>query len=160
MGKLLPVLLGAFLLALVGQAQQPSPAQAAYLDAYVEMLRADVRGEKIALISQALLFTEQEAAFWPLYNQYDRELNQLNNQRIALIKDFAANFSTMTDEKATGLANRLLDWEENRVKFKRRYFSEFNKVLTPIKAARLLQLENKVNLLIDLQISAQVPLVE
>jgi len=105
-------------------------------------------------------FTEQEAAFWPLYNQYDRELNQLNNQRIALIKDFAANFSTMTDEKATELANRLLDWEENRVKFKRRYFSEFNKVLTPIKAARLLQLENKVTLLIDLQIAAQVPLVE
>jgi hypothetical protein len=133
------------------------------MDAYVDMLRSDIRGKKIALISQAIPLTDEEAAaFWPLYRKYDGDLNRLNDERLALIKDYAASYNarTVTDAKATELATRFFDWEERRVALKRQYFKEFSRALPALKAARLVQLENKVNLLIDVQIAAEVPLME
>ena len=142
-------------------AQEQKQSDAAYLDAYIEMARSDLKTEKTALITQAIPMTEQEsAAFWPLYRKYDLDLNQLNDERVALIKDYAANYQTMTDAKAQELADRMLAWDEKRVMLKKQYFAQFSKVLPAAKAARLLQIENRIGLLIDLQIAANVPLID
>ena len=142
-------------------AQEQKQSDAAYLDAYIEMARSDLKTQKTALITQAIPMTEQEsAAFWPLYRKYDLELNQLNDERLSLIKDYAASYQTMSDAKAKELADRMLAWEEKRVKMKKHYFDEFRKVLPAVKAARLLQIENHIGLLIDLQIASNVPLIE
>ncbi len=149
------------LLAVPVVAQQQKQSDAAYLDAYIEMARSDLKTQKTAIITQAIPLTEQEsAAFWPLYRKYDLALSQLNDERVTLIKDYAANYQTMTDAKAKELADRMLAWDESRVKMKKQYFAQFNKVLPAAKAARLLQLENRIGLLIDLQIAAGVPLIE
>ncbi len=142
-------------------AQEQKQSDAAYLDAYIEMARSDLKTQKTAIITHAIPLTEQEsAAFWPVYRKYDLALNQLNDQRVALIKDYAANYQTMTDAKAKELADRMLAWDEKRLKLKKQYFAQFNKVLPAAKAARLMQIENRIGLLIDLQIAANVPLVE
>lgn len=170
--KKLLTLVVLFALAAPVVAQEQKQSDAAYLDAYIEMARSDLKTQKTALITQAIPLTEQEsAAFWPLYRKYDLELNQLNDERLSLIKDYAASFQTMTDAKAKELTDRMLAWEEKRVKMKKQYFGsfvkakkqylgEFRKVLPAAKAARLLQLENRIGMLIDLQIAANVPLVE
>lgn len=150
-----------FVLAIPVVAQEKKQSDAAYLDAYIEMARSDLKTEKTAIITQAIPMTEQEsAAFWPVYRKYDLELNQLGDERLRLIKDYAANYKTMTDAKAKELADRMLAWDEKRVKMKKQYFAQFSKVLPAAKAARLLQLENRIGLLIDLQIAANVPLIE
>ncbi len=160
MKKLLTVIV-LFALTAPVVAQEEKQSDAAYLDAYVEMARSDLKTQKTAIITQAIPLTEPEsAAFWPLYRQYDLELNKVNDERVALIKDYAASYQTMTDAKAQELADRMLAWDEKRVELKKAYFGKFRKVLPAVKAARLLQIENRISMLIDLQIAASVPLIE
>ena len=145
-------------LLLIGTAAQ---GQDYDVDAYLEMLRSDVKTEKIAIITEVMDFTEEESsAFWPEYRKYEFDLAKITDQRIALIKDFAAHYDKMTDEKAKELIDTSIKLQEKRLDLKKKYFKSFQKVLPTIKAAKLIQLENQINLLIDLQIAAELPLIE
>ena len=54
------------------------------LRAYVELLRSDLRTQKVAVITEMMQFTEAEdAAFWPVYREYELELSRLNDERLA-----------------------------------------------------------------------------
>ena len=140
------------------RAQEQKQDAGANINAYIEMLRSDVRTHKTALIGQAIPMTDKEsAAFWPVYRKYDAEMAKLGDERLTIIKDYAAHYDKMNDEKARELGNRTLAWEEKRVKLKKQYFEEFNKVLPAMKAAKLIQFESRINLLIDLQIASEVP---
>jgi hypothetical protein len=144
------------------QKQAQEPSDGAYLDAYVEMARSDLRTQKTAIITQAVPMTDKEsAAFWPVYRKYDLELNQLGDKRVALIKDYANSYNSgvITEAKAKELADRALAWEGERVALKKKYYAEFTKVLPAVKATRLMQVESRIALLIDLQIASGVPLV-
>src|SRR5689334_18840572 len=56
--------------------------------AYVELLRSDIRAEKVAIITEVMQFTEAEdAKFWPVYRQYEVDLAKINDDRMALIKE-------------------------------------------------------------------------
>src|SRR4051812_39028888 len=72
------------------QTANPSESRDLNLRAYVELLRADVRAEKVAILTEMMEFTEKEdAAFWPIYREYDVELSRINDTRVALIADYA-----------------------------------------------------------------------
>ena len=142
-------------------AQDKKQSEGAYLDAYIEMARSDLKTQKTALIAQAVPLTDSESAvFWPLYRKYDLDFNRLSDERVAIIKDYAANYTGMSEAKAKELADRTLAWEQKRVELKKKYFAEFNKVLPAVKAARIMQVETRINILIDLQIASGVPLME
>lgn len=145
-------------LLLIGTAAQ---AQDYDVNAYLEMLRSDVKTEKIAIITEVMEFTEEESsAFWPVYRKYEFDLAKITDQRIALIKDYAAHYNEMTDEKAKELIDTSIKLQEKRLDIKKKYFKSFQKVLPTIKAAKLTQLEQQINLLIDLQIAAELPLIK
>src|SRR4051812_44663682 len=81
------------------------------LRAYVELLRSDVRSQKVAILTELMDFSETEdAAFWPIYRQYDVELSALNDGRVRLIADYAKNFDSMTDAPADRIARGALDF--------------------------------------------------
>lgn len=149
------------MLLMTGAAFAQDSTGTAELDAMVEMLRSDINTQKVAVINEVLRFTDAEStAFWPIYRQYDLELSKIGDQRLALIKDFAKNYENMTDDKAKELAKGILDLQEKRVKLKKKYFNKIDKVLPSIKAVQFLQLENRIEMLIDLQIAAEVPIIE
>jgi hypothetical protein len=155
MKNLILVLFG---LLLIGTAVQ---GQDYDVDAYIEMLRSDVKTEKIAIITEVMDFTEEESsAFWPMYREYELDFSKLGDQRIALIKDYAAHYNEMTDEKAKELISTSIKLQEKRLSLQKKYFKSFQKILPTIKAAKLIQLENQINLLIDLQIAAELPLIK
>jgi len=130
-------------------------------DAYIELLRSDVKTKKVAIITEAMQFTNEEAkAFWPVYREYEFELTKIGDGRLELIKDYAQNYETMTDEKAKELVDRALKLEGKRTKLKKKYFKKFDKVLSSKTAAKFFQLENQINLLIDLQIASELPLIK
>jgi hypothetical protein len=79
---------------------------------------------------------------------------------LAIIKDYAENFEAMTNEKAKELMDRSIKNNENVLKLKKKFFKEFQKVLPAIKAARFMQVENQIGLLVDLQIASELPLIE
>jgi hypothetical protein len=146
-----------------GQAQQPADREtkALNLQAYAELLRSDVRTQKVAIIAQVMEFTEAEdAAFWPIYREYDAEMSKLGDERVALIAEYAGSYSKMTDAIAEKLAATALDLETRRQAAKARCYDRVKKALSPRTALRFLQVEHQLQLLIDLQISAALPIVK
>ena len=130
-------------------------------DDLIEILRSDLKTQKVAIITDAMEFTEQESGvFWPLYKEYDFELTKLNDLRIATVKDFANNFDTMTDVKAEELIKQSLKFQKDRVSLREKYFKKFKKILPMIKAAKFMQVENQLTNFIDAQLSAEIPLIE
>lgn len=131
------------------------------VDSFIELLRSDLRTEKKAIITEVMQFSETEAtAFWPIYRKYEFDLDKIGDARIALIKDYADNYQTMTDTKAAELIEKAFKFREERLKLGKKYFREVSTALSPTKAAKWTQLENQIQLLIDLQINAELPLVE
>jgi hypothetical protein len=102
----------------------------------------------------------QAAAFWPLYNQYDVEQTKLADQKLALVQDYAKNFMSMTDAKADQLARRALELDDQRQALRKKYYDLFKKALPTVLVVRFFQLENQIQLVVDLQIAANLPIIE
>lgn len=134
-------------------------AEKAYVEAGIEVKRTDLRKQKREIIRALTTFTDaQEKTFWPVYDNYEKELMKVNDLRLGVIKDYAANYATLTDAKALDLAARSMDFQEKRMALRKTYMEDLKKILPGILVARLMQLENQTDLLIDLEIAAQVPL--
>jgi hypothetical protein len=130
-------------------------------DDFLEILRSDLKTQKVALITEAMEFTEQESGvFWPLYKEYDFELTKLNDMRVATIKDFANNYDTMTDQKADELINQSIKFQKQRVELREKYYKKFKKILPVIKAAKFMQVENQLTNFIDAQLGVEIPLIK
>ena len=133
----------------------------ANLGAYVELLRSDIRTQKVAIITEMMQFSEEEdARFWPIYREYEVELAKINDDRIALITEYAEAYKKLTNEMADSMVTRALDLEARRNALKAKYFERFKSVLPAVTAARFLQVENQLLLLLDLQIAAALPVIE
>src|SRR3954447_8645760 len=112
-------------------------AKSLNLTAYAELLRSDVRAEKVAILTEVMGFTEAEdAAFWPIYREYDGEMAKLGDQRMALISEYAANYSTLTDPIAEKLAATALDLEARRRAVLAKYFERVKTAVSPRTALR------------------------
>ena len=136
-------------------------ARARNLNAYAELLRSDIREQKVALISGMMQFSEaDDQKFWPVYREYEGELSSINDQRLALIREYAQAYEKMTDEIANRLAHAALDLEARRNALKTKYYERLTTILPARTAARVLQVENQILLLLDLQIAASLPVIE
>jgi hypothetical protein len=129
------------------------------IDSYIEMLRTDVANARKSLADAALNLPDDKAtAFWPVYRNYQLEADAWGDKRLALIKDYAANFDKMTDAKASELAKQVFANQKSRTTLLEKYYKEFSKVIGPSMAARAIQVELAINNLIDLQIATELPL--
>ena len=136
-------------------------AQDASREAYIELLRSDVRAGKVEIITEVMAFTaEQSSTFWPVYRKYELELSEITDDKVKLIKEYTKLYDQMTDAKAKQMIKKSFDLEEKQLKLKKKYFSKFEKALSPIIAAKFVQLENQINRLIDVQIAMELPLIE
>ncbi len=152
-------------LAAAASAQPPKPApddpRSINLRAYTELLRGDVRAQQVAILTELMDLTEaEEAVFWPIYREYDAELAKLNDERVALIAEYAAAYDQMSDATADRLAHAALDLDARRQSLIAKYYERVKAALSPKLAARFLQVEHQLLTLIDLQISAALPVVK
>jgi hypothetical protein len=159
--KLMTAVLMTALIAISVPALAQSGEQSGEMNDMIELLRSDVQTQKKAIMTNAMAMTEAESeAFWPIYNEYQNELRKIGDARVKLIKDYAANYDTMTDEMATELVKRSLKTQEDRLNLYKKYNGKLAKALSPRMAARWLQTEHAVNTLIDVQVASQLPLME
>lgn len=143
--------------------QKPAASETreANIKTYVELLRKDIKTSKVAILSELMNLSPEEAAkFWPVYNEFDRALTTLGDEKVSLIRQYAQNYSAMTPPVATKLALGALDLEDRRTQLKRQYFLRLSQVLNPIIAARYLQIENQLEKIFDLQVASSLPIVE
>ena len=137
------------------------PVDAGNLRAFIELARSDIRTEKTLIIAQNMKFTDDEAVeFWALHNDYSNELNKLLDERLELLKQFAATYEVMTDKQAADLAGKVFNWEEKRTKLKRTWFKKFSQVVPAKKAAQFFQIENQLNAALELRLAASLPLIK
>ena len=131
------------------------------IDEYIDLLRKDVRSVTKQVIAANLDLTDDEAVkFWPIYNQYAAELAKINDTKIALIKEYAQNYTVMTDEQAEAYVKGRAGVEESVNNLQLKYFPVFRRVLSGKTAARFFQIEWRISLMIDLQLASQMPLIQ
>ena len=120
-----------------------------------------MRAQKVAFITELMEFTDAEdKAFWPIYRAYDVELSAINDERVTGIEEYARNYDKVSDALADKLATKALELEGRRTALKEKYYARLKTALSAKTAARFLQVENQLLLIIDLQIAASLPIVK
>jgi hypothetical protein len=141
-------------------AQAAKPAAPPDLDQLISLLRKDVRASKADILGKTMeLDAAQSAAFWPVYKRYEAERQALGDEKFNIIQDLADHFAEINDAKAKGLLERSFVVEDKRMALEKRYKDEFLKILPAKTVARFFQVETRLNNLINLKLSSQIPLV-
>jgi len=131
------------------------------MDHQLELLRKDIRSIKKQLIAENLTLTDSEATkFWQVYEQYSAETERINDTKTAVIKEYSEDYGTLTDDQADNLIRRWLDTDIEQTKLRQQYVPIFRKVLPGKKAATFFQLDRRISMMIDVQLTSQLPLVQ
>lgn len=137
------------------------PALAQNMDNYIEVAREVLNTEKKAVIAENMILTDAESGpFWELYNEFNAELYKAHTKRVEIIKEFAANYESMSPAKADELWTRSMAYQGELLNLNKKYYNKFKKVIPADKAALYFQLENKIATLISAQLAVEIPLVE
>lgn len=131
------------------------------LDEQIALTRQSAHTDRKIIIMGNMTFTADESAqFWPAWNEY-RAAAQANGDRtLALIKDFAANYENMTDQKADELMADHFSIEMQNLVIQQKFSQELTKFMPATKVMRVIQIENKLDAAIDLQLAAEIPLAQ
>ncbi|HXY50251.1 MAG TPA: hypothetical protein VEI01_12425 [Terriglobales bacterium] len=130
-------------------------------DKDIQMLRSNLRAQRKEITAQNMTLTADEATkFWPVFDQYRQEAIKPNDERWALIKEYAANYNIMTDAQAQDYIKRSTDVEQQLLALRMKYVPVFEKVISPKKTALWYQIDRRIDLLINLQLSSQIPMVD
>jgi hypothetical protein len=133
----------------------------AMTDQQLALLRRDIRSIKKQLVAANLTLTDSEATkFWQVYKQYAAETGKINETRAAIIEEYSDEYGTLTDDQADNLIRRWLDTDIELAKLRQRYVPVFRKVLPGKKAATFFQLDRRISMMIDVQLTSQLPLVQ
>jgi hypothetical protein len=127
----------------------------------MQIMRDKIKADKKLLVASNMELTESEAkAFWPVYEQYQKDLGAINQRIGNLIKSYAADYRAMTDEKAKKLTAEMVAIEKAEAGLKESSVPKLSKVLPPKKVARYLQIENKIRALVKYELAGEIPLVQ
>jgi len=130
-------------------------------DANIQLMREDIRSERKKVVAANMPLTETEATkFWPLYDRYIGETIKVNDARFALLKEYAKNYQTGTEEQADSFIKQWLTFDQNNTQLRLKYVPEFEKVISHKKTAMFFQIDRRVSMMIELQLASQVPLVK
>jgi len=138
----------------------PALAQEAS-DANMEILKQKLKADKKLLVANNMELSDAEAKkFWPIYDAYQKELEQVNQKLGQTIRDYAEAFNkgSIPDNTAKKLLGDALSVEEQETKLKRTYAEKLEKALPYSKVARYIQIETKIRSLIKMELAQQIPL--
>lgn len=126
-----------------------------------DLTRDAIRANKKLIVAQNVPLTkEQEAAFWPMYREYQKEIESLNARLGKVIQDYADNINGLTDEKAHRLLTEYLDIESDRTQMKKVYVERFSRRLPGKVVVRYFQVEQKIEAIVDFELARVIPLVQ
>ena len=166
MEKLLVVLIvGSWLLSgTAARAQTPAQKESTphvISNQDIDLLRKDLRSKRKQLIAANLILTDTEAAkFWPVYDQYIAELITINDRKFGLIQEYADNWGKMTNDQSLLFTRNWLEMDIAISQLRQKYVPMVAKVLEGRKTATFFQLDRRIAMMMDLQVSSQMPLVQ
>jgi hypothetical protein len=126
-------------------------------DEDIALLRQDLRAKKMQVIGQNMSLSAAEGEkFWPIYNHYVKDLREVNDQKYALLKQYAEMWATMSDEDALIYVRHWLEADGQAQALRLKYVPVVSQVLPGRKAATFFQLDRRLNMIIDLQLFSQI----
>jgi hypothetical protein len=147
-------MLASLLLVAALQAQAPDTS----LENAIALVRTDVRANKAAIIGRALALPDSESqVFWPLYREFEAATAELWDERIKLVRDYAAVYDTLSDAKAREFVQRAFDIDEQRVKLNRSTYKAMSKKLPGKTVAHFFQVDGFLNRVIELKVVSALP---
>lgn len=153
--------------ALVGSIQislaQDKTAEGQKPASNLEIIREKLKADKKLIVAQYMQLTESEAKrFWPVYDEYQKDLQKSNERLGKLLESYAADYKnkSLTDEKAKKLLDEWIALEQEEGNRRSAFAPKVLQALPPKKAARYLQIENEYRILLRYELADAVPLVE
>jgi hypothetical protein len=139
---------------------QQATANQVVSDKDIQLLRQDLRSVKKQVVAANMLLTDAEAQkLWPVYDAYTAEGMKINDLKMSIINDYAANFEKLTDEQALALIKRWGDSDQSALQLRMKYLPQFQKVVSGKKVARFFQIDRRIGVLLDIQLGSEIPLV-
>ena len=152
-----------FVTAFVVVAGLASPAMAQTGTTNMEILRQKIKADKKLVVAQNLQLTDAEGtAFWPVYDAYQKDLQQINQRLTAVILAYADayNKGPVTNDVAKKLLDEAVAIDEAEAKLKSTYLPKILAALPATKAARYIQIENKIRAVVRYEMAEGIPLVQ
>ena len=133
----------------------------AWTDEVAEMKKKLMFDQKKLIVMQNMEFTEDEGKFfWPVYNDLQKELFQVDQSAAQLIVAYASVYQTLTDDQAAKIVAKYFDIQKNRTDVLYKYVIELAKGLPSKKVFRYLQVENKLEAIARYELAREIPLAQ
>jgi hypothetical protein len=127
----------------------------------INVTRKVINDKRNTALAYNMSFTQQEKEkFWPIYREYREAMGKVGDKRVAVIVDYAEHMNSMTEARAKQLLDQSFAVQKETIKVKERYVRKFRKVLPETKVVRLMQVENRMDAMIDLKLAEGIPLME
>jgi len=124
------------------------------------LLKQDVKSQKKQIVAANLELTDAEATkFWPIYDKYTADMSKISDTRLALVKEYADAYPNVPDTLAQSIVQRWLKTDEQVAQLREQYMPMLEKVLPGKKMARFFQIDRRLGILVDMQVTSQIPLV-
>jgi Spy/CpxP family protein refolding chaperone len=129
----------------------------------LEIMHEKLKADKKLIVAKYMELTESEAKkFWPVYEEYQKDLQKLNERLRSLLQSYAAEYqsNSLSDDKAKKLLDEWIALDKDEASHRKTYAAKVLKVLPAKKAARYLQIENEARMLVKYDLAKTVPLVQ
>ena len=127
----------------------------------INITRKVINDKRNTTLAYNMSFTQNEKEkFWPVYREYRAAMGQVGDKRVAVIVEYAEHMNAMTEARAKQLLDRSFAVEKETIKVKQRYVRRFRKFLPETKVVRLMQIENRMDSMVDMKLAEGIPLME
>ena len=129
----------------------------------LEITDEELKADKKLIVAKYMELTESEAkTFWPVYEEYQKDLQKLNERLRSLLQSYATEYqsNSLSDDKAKKLLDEWIALDKDEASHRKIYAAKVLKVLPAKKAARYVQIENEFRVLLKYHLAATVPLVQ
>jgi len=128
---------------------------------YIQLFKKDVQAEARSIIEDNLELTEKQAKeFWPLYDEYDAAMDLLFDERINLYAEYLLDYLALSDETAVELIGKFSAFDQNKLDTQNKFTQKFMEILPAKVVGKFLQLDHRIDLMIELQKTSRIPLIK
>jgi polyhydroxyalkanoate synthesis regulator phasin len=125
----------------------------------IELMLAQIRTNRQAIVTENLDLTAAESdVFWPLYRQFQNDRATMVDRTMKMLTEFRDNFDVLSEEQAKALVDEYFKIQKEELRLNEKYLREFRKILSQKKTLRYFQIENKLDAIIDYDLSQVIPL--
>ena len=134
-------------------------AQATNVRDDTELLVSQIQTDKRAIVLATMQMSDAEVlAFTPVYDKYQADMKKHYERAAELLNKFAANYGSMTDDAAKDIMKEWFKLRAERNATMEKYAKQMGRDLPPAKVLQWVQIENKLNAVLDVQAAGVIPI--